>query len=102
VTPVFGPTTTRDLSGTVADILMSPLSPLGLLPPNVRFETGVGLRVLEFTDTRDRYKQTIDELLYESEDPYVSLRSVYLQRRRAQVAGEDAGAEALPNIFENQ
>jgi phospholipid-binding lipoprotein MlaA len=43
----------------------------------------------------------IDDLLYESADPYISLRSVYLQRRRSEVAGDKGGADALPNIFEN-
>jgi len=31
---------------------------------------------------------------------YVSLRSIYLQRRRSEVAGKYAGAKALPDIFD--
>ena len=50
---------------------------------------------------RARDGDLIDELLYESADPYISLRSIYLQQRRSEVAGDDAGAEALPDIFDN-
>lgn len=102
VLPVLGPSTTRDSIGTVLDIIVSPASPLGYLPPRTSLETGIGLRVLQGLDTRDRYRDIIDDVLYESEDPYVALRSVYLQRRRAQVAGEDAAADAIPDIFETK
>jgi len=98
--PVVGPTTTRDVTGVVFDALVSPTSAFGLVEPNPPLEISLGLRALEGIDKRDWYKAVIDDLLYESEDPYVSLRSVNLQRRRAQVAGEDAGADALPDIFD--
>lgn len=95
VLPVFGPSNARDAAGTVVDMAFSPLTYLG-----VPSEARLGARALDIVDTRDRNKQIIDDLLYESANPYVSLRSVYLQRRRALVAGEEAGADALPDIFE--
>jgi phospholipid-binding lipoprotein MlaA len=52
-------------------------------------------------DARDSNGDLIDEVLYDSADPYISLRSIYLQRRRSEVAGEEGGAEALPDIFDN-
>ena len=97
VLPVFGPSTARDAAGTVVDMAFSPLSYLG-----VPSEARLGARALDIVDTRDRNFELIDDLLYESEDPYVSLRSVYLQRRRSLVGGEEAGAEGLPDIFDEQ
>ncbi len=44
----------------------------------------------------------VDQLLYESEDPYVLLRAGYLQRRRAQIADEKGAIENLPDIFEEE
>ncbi len=71
----------------------------GMLGPRST-EISLALRATEMIDARNRYADVIDDLLYESADSYVSLRSVYLQRRRAQVAGREGGAEALPDIFD--
>ena len=100
VLPVLGPSTTRDAVGRVVDMALSPTTYLGQIAPGAQPELGIALRVTEVVDTRDRYADVVDDILYESADSYVSLRSVYLQRRRALVAGEEAGAEALPDIFD--
>ena len=55
-----------------------------------------------FVDARNRNFDLIDELLYDSEDPYVTLRAAYLQRRRAQVAGGDDPGARLPDIFDDE
>ncbi len=44
----------------------------------------------------------IDDLLYASDDSYTTLRSIYLQRRRAQVAGGETVIEDLPDIFRDE
>ncbi len=98
--PLVGPTTSRDAFGSLVDIALSPTTYLGVVAPGVSPELGLSLVAIEAIDDRDREGDLIDELLYESEDPYISLRSVYLQRRRSEVAGDDAGAEALPDIFD--
>lgn len=100
VLPLFGPSTTRDAVGMVVDRAFQPLTYLGYVFPGAPAGTGIALTVTERVDARHRNFDLIDDLLYESADSYVSLRSIYLQRRRAQVAGEEAGAEALPDIFE--
>lgn len=100
VLPLFGPSTTRDAVGLVVDRALHPLTYLGQVAPGITPEASIALAVTERVDARHRNFDIIDDLLYESADSYVSLRSVYLQRRRALVAGEDAGAEALPDIFE--
>ena len=98
--PVIGPTTTRDAFGGLVDIALSPTSYMGFVAPGVSPELGLSLVVSEAIHDRDANGDLIDELLYESEDPYISLRSIYLQRRRSEVAGEDAGASVLPDIFD--
>ena len=53
------------------------------------------------TRVLDRNGVLIDSVLYEADDSYVTLRSAYLQRRRAKVAGEDS-TETLPDIFDDE
>ncbi len=100
VLPFVGPTTTRDAFGSIVDIAFSPTTYLGRIDPSLSPEVGLALSAGETVDTRDRNGDLIDEVLYESADPYISLRSIYLQRRRSEVAGDEAGAEALPDIFD--
>jgi len=101
IVPFFGPTTTRDGIGRVVDLAFDPTSYIGYVKPSLSPELAIGLLGLETIDFRDRYREAIDGILYESEDSYVSLRAVYLQRRRAQVAGQDDAASALPDIFDS-
>lgn len=101
VLPVVGPTTTRDAFGSVVDFALSPTTYIGFVKPSISPETGIALAGTEIVHNRDANAEIIDELLYESPDPYISLRSVYLQRRRALVAGDDAGVEAIPDIFDS-
>ena len=101
VLPLVGPTTTRDAFGGLVDVALTPTTYLGLVEPGLSPEVGLSLAAGEVVHNRDANGDLIDEVLYESADPYISLRSVYLQRRRAEVAGDKAGAEALPDIFDN-
>ncbi len=101
VLPIVGPTTTRDAFGGLVDIALSPTTYLGVVAPGVSPELGLSLVAGEAIDKRDRNGDLIDEVLYESADPYISLRSIYLQRRRSEVAGDEAGAETLPDIFDS-
>lgn len=100
VLPVFGPSTTRDAFGKVVDFAIDPMTYMGGVLGPRSTEISLAMRATEMIDARNRYADVIDDLLYESADSYVSLRSVYLQRRRAQAAGREGGAEALPDIFD--
>ena len=100
VLPLFGPTTVRDGLAGLVDRAMDPLTYLGEVAPGATPEASIALTATEITDARYQYRTQIDDILYESADSYVSLRSVYLQRRRAQVAGDESGVEALPDIFD--
>ena len=99
VLPFFGPTTTRDSVGRIVDLAFAPTSYIGVIEPGLNPELPAGLFALESVNFRHQNSAVIDDLLYNSEDSYVSLRAVYLQRRRAQIAGDDSGADALPDIF---
>lgn len=102
VVPLIGPSTTRDLAGRVVDLGLYPPTYLGVTDSNALDVLSIPLNAVQAVDQRDRNFALIDDLLYNSDDSYISVRSVYLQRRRAMVAGDNAGAEALPDIFDNQ
>lgn len=99
VLPLLGPSTARDLGGFAVDRALSPTLALG--PLDAPGFVGPALTAVELVDRRDRNSDLIDSVLYESADSYVTLRAAYLQRRRAQIAGDDA-AENLPDIFDDE
>jgi phospholipid-binding lipoprotein MlaA len=101
VLPLIGPTTTRDAFGGIVDFALTPTTYIGVIDPSLSPEVGIALLGVGTIDKRDRNADLIDDVLYNSADPYISLRSIYLQRRRADVAGDDGGVDAIPNIFDN-
>lgn len=95
--PVFGPSTERDVAGRVIDSALSPLTwiaPAADLPAAV----GYGVRGLEAVDFREANYETLDRILYDSEDSYIAAQTAYLQLRRRAVAG-GASEDALPDVF---
>jgi len=100
VLPLIGATTVRDVAGFVVDRGFSPTTYIGQFTSLDGF--GPAVTVLEPIDVRDRNFELIDDVLYESDDPYITIRAAYLQRRRAQVAGEDGLQEQLPDIFDDE
>lgn len=100
VAPVLGPSTTRDGFGSLVDIAFRPQSYLSVITD---FNYG-GLvsRGVEAVDKRHRNGDLLDNVIFASPDPYVTLRSTYLQRRRAlasdNVLGADGMEDALPVI----
>jgi len=98
--PFFGPSTTRDLGGLAGDLALDPFTYTGFFDAtaiNIFSPASTGL---EIVDDRNRRASTIDEVLYESPDSYVSLRSIYLQRRDRLIRGPEAELESLPDIFD--
>jgi len=100
VLPFFGPSTTRDLGGRAGDLALSPLTYTGFLEVTALDVLSPTTGVVEVIDDRNRNADLIDDVLYGSEDSYVSLRTIYLQRRDALIGGDDPGA-ALPDIFDD-
>jgi phospholipid-binding lipoprotein MlaA len=85
--PVLGASTQRDATGVVVDFFTNPLtfatldeSPEQYIPP-----VALGLETLDF---RDRFRDTIDSVLYESADSYALTRQTYLQNRRFELGDE--------------
>ena len=101
VLPLFGPTTTRDSVGGLVDLVFQPTAYIGVFDSSFANVFSIPYNTAIIVDARDRNGDLIDEVLYESADSYISLRSIYLQRRRSEVAGDEGGADALPDIFDN-
>ncbi|MCR9254648.1 MAG: VacJ family lipoprotein [Alphaproteobacteria bacterium] len=103
VLPFLGPTTGRDIGGFVVDSAFAPMTYLSYVPADVTVMDSVvtGVRVTDLVDSRHRNADLIDEVLYESLDSYVTLRSVYLQRRRALVSN-GIDDDTLPSIFDEE
>lgn len=100
VTPFLGPSTTRDSVGRLVDIALSPTTYFGTFT-DFRY-AGAALGGLELISRRERNRELVDSVILASPDPYVTLRSIYVQRRRAKASGDvigGDGAEAdLPEI----
>lgn len=77
--PVLGPSTERDMFGRIGDLV---LDPIWYVLPTGEALAAYGLVVVDDLNYRDRYKSTIDSILYESADSYAQARLLYLQNRR--------------------
>jgi phospholipid-binding lipoprotein MlaA len=77
--PLLGPSNPRDTVGLVADVFLDPFN--WLLP----IEVSVGRGVLSGIDLREQNIEGLDELRRGSLDYYARLRSVWQQRRDAEL-----------------
>ena len=100
VLPLFGPATTREIPSFVVDRAFSPLSYVG--PFTSLDGLSPAFQAAELLETRSENADLIDQLFYETEDPYVTLRAAYVQRRRAQLVGEEGAIDNLPDIFDEE
>ncbi len=82
--PVLGPGTDRHFAGKVVDLFTNPLT--YVFPEPERYY-GTAAAVASRLSDRARYSDTIDSVLYESEDSYAATRSLYLQNRRFKLDG---------------
>lgn len=99
--PFFGPQTTRDVAGKIGGFFLDPtvLITLGVIDASGAVTAVDNSRTaLVPVNARHENAELIDQLLYETEDSYVAVRTGYVQSRRRQVAGE-ATDELLPDIF---
>jgi len=97
--PIFGPSTARDAVGRVVDTALQPTTYVsGGTDATI---ASAAVRALEIVDARDRHAALIDDLLYRSEDSYISVRANYIQNRRRRAAGGKTDVDALPDMFTN-
>ena len=80
--PLIGPTTTRDLTGTILD-----RQNMATLSPNSIDDLSLAEVPVNIIDKRSKMSTTIDNM-YLSTDPYVKVRSFYLQNRRNEIYSE--------------
>ena len=82
--PLFGPTTERDLVGSVVDMAIDPLNSL----PEREGWYARTAKVASKIGDRGRYSDTLDSVLYDSADSYAQTRLLYLQNRRYELGLE--------------
>jgi phospholipid-binding lipoprotein MlaA len=93
--PLLGPSTVRDAFGRVADIGLNPLTYARF---RSRTEIDIGIAVVDGLGARLDADQELENIRQTSTDPYATLRSYYLQHRQAQILGNEADIEALPDF----
>ncbi|WP_417263453.1 VacJ family lipoprotein [Celeribacter sp.] len=106
VLPLYGPSTERDSIGLLVDIALDPVGNL-LGNPEKSYKTG--LKVADLADTRYRYSDLYESVIYDSADSYAQMRLTYLDNRRFELGtpiatgnGEAAGQGAAPyDIYED-
>lgn len=89
--PLLGPSSNRDLVGLAADSYAQPINHVDFEHDD---EVSIGLLVLGALDTRAALLGT-EQLLREQFDPYVFLRTAYLDRRRNLVHDGNAPVEEV-------
>jgi len=78
VLPLLGPTTVRDSLGDIFDVIYDPTA-----SANTAFV--VTHRVVDIVDSRENILDFTDDIEKNSFDPYVSIRSSYLQNRQKEI-----------------
>jgi phospholipid-binding lipoprotein MlaA len=97
--PIFGPSTGRDAVGRLVDFGLNPLTYVTVGGGNGATAATVARFTVPPVVARNENFEIVDQILYESEDSYVTLRAAYVQARRAQTTGGAVDVENLPDIF---
>lgn len=94
--PILGPSTERDAVGSLVDVLTNPIGAI--------LEEGTGIAAAtslpSVLDSRYRFGDTVDSILYDSADSYVQLRLFYLESRRFELGGQGSAENAF-DPYEN-
>ena len=93
--PVLGPSTVRDLAGGGVDAALNPLT---WTRYPFDYAVGASSTVLGGLDKRAEADGDLKALKALSTDEYASLRSFYLQNRRAEITGRQVDVNALPDF----
>ena len=84
--PFLGPSTQRDLAGTLVDIAIDPVN--ALVEPREAAYITVG-RLTAKVGNRQRFADTYESILYDSADSYAQARLLYLQNRHYELGIEE-------------
>lgn len=91
--PFLGPSNERDALGTVVDLFSNPLAYISGEPLG---NAGFYAEIIDRMGDRGRYSDTVESILYESEDSYAQSRLIFLQNRRFELGQEAAEQEIDP------
>ncbi|GHF34570.1 hypothetical protein GCM10017056_02540 [Seohaeicola zhoushanensis] len=94
--PILGPSTERDAAGTLVDFF---LNPIGYARNNPADNITAYAEIVQRMGDRGKFADTIDSILYESEDSYAQARVIYLQNRRFELVG--AGSETYADPYDD-
>lgn len=97
-TPLLGPSTTRDMVGSVVDLAFNPLTYLAINDNNNAEWVPYARMGAEAIDLRSRNLEALDNLKRTSVDFYVAIRSAYRQNRRFEINNGATDGEDLPPI----
>ena len=75
---VLGPSNQRDGIGKVVDLVLDPVSLIGVRAKSAATATSVAFGL----SARSQFRESIDSILYESADSYAQSRLFFLQNRR--------------------
>lgn len=95
--PVLGPSTVRDATGTVVDLVLNPMA--HILPADAQWLLPAGFVATTLND-RAEFGDTVDSVLYESADSYAQTRLFYLDSRRHYLGAEQGAEDELYGIYE--
>jgi phospholipid-binding lipoprotein MlaA len=95
--PLLGPSTTRATAGMVVDLA---LDPLRLFAPKDIATASTIASAAEVANSRYTYSDTVDSILYDSEDSYAQSRLLYLENRRF-LLGDTSSGEDIYDIYED-
>lgn len=93
--PLLGPSTQRDAAGVLVDFFLNPIGYGDVLPDNLTTYA----EIIQRMGDRGRFADTVDSILYESEDSYAQSRVIYLQNRRFELVG--AGGETYADPYDD-
>jgi phospholipid-binding lipoprotein MlaA len=101
VLPIYGASTTRDTLGLLVDIV---LDPIGSALTPAASTTRTTLKVADVADSRYRYSDLYESIVYDSADGYAQLRLTYLDTRRFELGTQTtqaADTSAAYDIYED-
>ena len=84
--PFLGPSTERDLVGTVVDIALDPVNIIASTNEHTAITIG---RLTAKVGNRQRFADTYESILYDSADSYAQARLLYLQNRHYELGIEE-------------
>lgn len=102
--PLLGPSTARDAAGRLGGMALDPVSwATGAAKPEWTDWVQPTAFAAGGVDWRAKNMASVDTALYESADSYAIAKSVWLQQRRALIAGGDpTAAPFAPDIYEDE